>query len=108
MATVTATKATSAQAISRIIGATGIRKSVTGTTRIRGYHTQSEGFMVTSTEKSIFIAYVAGDWNRNNVDFSALKAVRIEQIAAILTSKGYVVEIASGFERDLRIAKVGA
>ena len=102
----TTVKTTSAQAISRIIGSTGIRKSVTGTTRIRGWHKSTEGYVVTSTENFIYIAYIAGDWNVEN--FATIYADAIAKITEALTSKGYKVEEASGFQRDLKIAKVSA
>lgn len=103
----TATKTATAQGISRILGSAKITKSASGSTRVRGYHTTSEGFVVTSSNSHVYIGYVAGQWNRNQEGYAGKKAYIIDRITEILTAKGYKVYPAIGYERDLMISKDG-
>lgn len=98
--------ATSAQAISRILNKAGIRKSETGTTRIRGYHVTTEGYEVRQTSTHIFINYTTGSWNHAGA--SERKELAKIHISQILTAKGYIVEQYENYDTLFRIAKVGA
>lgn len=81
--------ATSAQAVSRILSKAGIRKSETGTTRIRGYHKTTEGYEVTQNSTHIFINYTTGDWNY--AEAIERKELAKVQIRELLNAKGYTV-----------------
>ena len=98
--------ATSAQAISRILNKAGIRKSETGTTRIRGYHVTTEGYEVTQNSTHIFINYTTGDWNRAGA--SEREELAKIQIQEILAAKGYVVQESKNWNIMFDLPKVGA
>lgn len=99
---------TNAQAISRIIKKTGIRKSETGTTRIPGYHITSEGFVVTQSGSSVVINYEKGDWNRHDDKYDMRFENAKEIIKKVLTDKGYEVKEWNNWNSIFIVRKVGA
>lgn len=79
----------SASAVSRVLGAAGMTKSVSHTTRIRGWHSYEAGFRA-STWKGI--DHVAVDWVNGGFGRDDQSAVKMQEAADILTGKGYSVE----------------
>lgn len=81
-----------AAVISRVLKANGFSRSQEATTRIKGWHTFSAGFVVAQRATGVVVEYELGNWNRSeNVD--ELYSDKLSSYADFLSKKGYAAEV---------------
>ena len=94
----TSTK-TSAASISRFLSAQGFKKNVEATSMVRGYHISSGGFVATNSGAGVLVEVI---YTRYAADINQL-----DRIYAVLTAKGYEVNVRGTSKLRLFVTKEG-
>lgn len=103
------TKTPTAQGISRLLAKAGFKRSVSRTTRIRGWHDWNEGFKVEGGywDGKIVVRHVMDKGARGDAA-DKRRSDALDDYTKVITEAGYTAERSSDFGQKLIVTAIGS